>query len=526
MYRKNTAGQFIYFCLINSTTGAALTGATVTAYRALDNGAQATATGTTTELANGHYRFNLSQADTNADNGSFLFTATNAVAVEKTCVFTSANPSDSIRFGLTALPNANAGAAGGLPTDSTGKTSFNDLSASGVRSAVGMAAANLDTQLSGIQSDTTTLTGRLTASRALYLDNLNVGGPVASQADINALNQSASRRLILTTLQQLERPETGSTSYQIEARTFDGDGAAVNADSTPTLTATGTLSGSLSANLSAATNPATGVYRWTYSVANNATQEQIRFDLSATIATTAFSISAFAAVVDLVSATWTSTDASRLAAIYNKLPSRAYLTGATAATGELVPGDILNQLPSGGWTSGSFGDRLLVAANNNRTAFLTGSQHIAADVHAFQPAVIDSAALAASAITAIQSGLATSTALATAQADLDDIQTRLPAALVGGLMASISQQLGTTAENQVNAQVLDVLAVDLFTELNAVPAASSSLKDKITFLFMLARNKVTQDTTTFRLFADNTTTQVASASVGDVGSVFTRGELA
>lgn len=405
-------------------------------------------------------------------------------------------------------------------------TSDVNASATSVRTAVGLAAANLDTQLSGIQSDTSTLTGRLTASRALFLDNLNVGGPVSSQADINALNQSASRRVILTTLQQLERPETGSTSYQIEARTFDGDGAAVNADSTPTLTATGTLSGSLSGNLSAATNPATGVYRWTYSVAGNATQEQIRFDFSAVISASTFTIAAFSAVVDLVSATWTSTDATRLQAIYNKLPSRAYLTGATVATGELVPGDILNQSPSAGWTNGSFGDRLLVAANSNRTAFLTGSQHIAADVHAFQPAVIDSAALAASAITAIQSGLATSAALATAQADLDDIQTRLPAALVGGLMASISQQLGTTAQSQVNAEVLDVLAVDLFAELNAVPAASASLKDKIGFLFMLARNKVTQDATTFRLFADNQTTQVASAAVSDAGSVFTRGELA
>ena len=338
MYRKNTASQYIYFSLVNATTGAALTGATVTAYRALDNASQATATGTTTELANGQYRFNLSQADTNGDNGSFLFTATNAVPVEKTCVFTSANPSDATRFGLSALPNANAGAAGGLPTDSNGKTAFNDLSASGVRSAVGLAAANLDTQLSGIQSDTTTLTSRLTASRALYLDNLNVGGAVASQADINALNQSASRRVILTTLQQLERPESSSTSYQIEARTFDGDGAAVNADSTPTLTATGTLSGSLSGNLSAASNPATGVYRWTYSVASNAVQEQIRLDFSAVISSSTFTIAAFSAVVDLVSATWTSTDATRLQAIYNKLPSRAYLTGATASTGELVPG--------------------------------------------------------------------------------------------------------------------------------------------------------------------------------------------
>lgn len=91
MYRKNTAGQFIYFALVNAASGAALTGATVTAYRSLDNAAQASATGTTTELGNGQYRFDLSQADTNGDYGSFLFIATGAVPVEKTVVFTGAN---------------------------------------------------------------------------------------------------------------------------------------------------------------------------------------------------------------------------------------------------------------------------------------------------------------------------------------------------------------------------------------------------------------------------------------------------
>ena len=44
------------------------------------------------------------------------------------------DPEDAVRLGLTALANAAAGAAGGLPTDSTGKTSFNDVS-----------TANLDT---------------------------------------------------------------------------------------------------------------------------------------------------------------------------------------------------------------------------------------------------------------------------------------------------------------------------------------------------------------------------------------------
>ena len=101
MYRKNTGSQYIYFVLVNASTGAAITGATVTAYRALDDGSQASATGTTTELANGQYRFDLSQADTNADYGSYLFTATNAVPVEKTVVFTAANPTDAAAFGLS-----------------------------------------------------------------------------------------------------------------------------------------------------------------------------------------------------------------------------------------------------------------------------------------------------------------------------------------------------------------------------------------------------------------------------------------
>lgn len=173
-----------------------------------------------------------------------------------------------------------------------------------------------------ILADTNALVLRLTAARAGYLDNLNVGGAVASQADINALNQSASRRVILTTVGQYERPESGSSTFQIEARTYDGDGAAVNADSTPTLTATGFPSGTnLSGNLSVATNPATGVYRWTYTVTSGATLEQVAFDIAATIGAAAFPMRVYSQVCDFTSANWTATDAANLTAIFNKLPT-------------------------------------------------------------------------------------------------------------------------------------------------------------------------------------------------------------
>lgn len=61
------------------------------------------------------------------------------------------------------------------------------LDAAGVRSAVGLASANLDTQLSGIktdtgniQTDTNNVANRLTSTRAGYLDKLNVAGTLAN----------------------------------------------------------------------------------------------------------------------------------------------------------------------------------------------------------------------------------------------------------------------------------------------------------------------------------------------------------
>lgn len=82
--------------------------------------------------------------------------------------------------------------------------------------------------------------------------------------------------------------------------------------------------------------------------------------------------------------------------------------------------------------------------------------------------------------------------------------------------------LVTTA--QVNAQVLDVLSVDTFAELTAPPAATSSLKDKITWLFMYARNKVTQTATIRTLYRDDTTTVAGTSATSDNGTTFTKGE--
>jgi hypothetical protein len=59
----------------------------------------------------------------------------------------------------------------------------------------------------------------------------------------------------------------------------------------------------------------------------------------------------------------------------------------------------------GSWPNGSFGRRVLVGSSTQREVAVTGSHHVAADVHEFQPDAIDSDAIATSAITEIAGGV-------------------------------------------------------------------------------------------------------------------------
>ena len=75
-------------------------------------------------------------------------------------------------------------------------------------------------------------------------------------------------------------------------------------------------------------------------------------------------------------------------------------------------------------------------------------------------------------VAAIQSGLATSSALATVQADTDDIQTRLPAALVSGRMDS---SVGAMAADTLTAAALKADAVTEIQVGLATAAAVAAL---------------------------------------------------
>jgi len=227
MLRKNVAGQYLYFALVNATTGAALTGATVTAVRTIDGGSQAACTGTVSEPGNGQYQIALSQADTNGNNIGYLFTATNAIPVSVMATLTAADPTDAASFGITRInatidsrmatytqpagflaatfptgtiantTNITAGTITTVSGNVTGNVGGNVTGSVG--SVTGLNAALLDVAVStrstyagGDTAGTTTLLSRLDATRAALLDNL-------VDLDVAVSSRQASGAVTLTT---------------------------------------------------------------------------------------------------------------------------------------------------------------------------------------------------------------------------------------------------------------------------------------------------------------------------------------
>lgn len=111
------------------------------------------------------------------------------------------------------------------------------------------------------------------------------------------------------------------------------------------------------------------------------------------------------------------------------------VTGSVASVTGDVGGNVVGSVgsvSSGGITSASFASGAITAGA------------IAADA-------IGASELAADAVAEIQAGLATASAVATLQGDTDNIQTRLPAALVGGRMDS---SVGAMAADVVTASAI------------------------------------------------------------------------
>jgi hypothetical protein len=303
---KNTAGQKLTVFAFNATTNLPTVGdgANLTAYVSKDGGAvtalaDVTATEQSGANAAGYYDFDLSQAETNGDKLMFSGKSSTANVVVIACppvVYTVApnfNLQNIDASGRQLLQPAQPGVT--IPTVTT---------------------------LTNDPAGTTTMLARLTAIRAGYLDKLNVTGNVASQADVLAINQSASRRIIVSTVAQYERPEAGSTDYTIEVRTYDPDGSPVDAtDGGPFLAVDGMNFGDLSSHIVGTSFPATGVKRFTYRVVPSDLLLQLRMDATANLPDGTFTMSAYTQVTDFVASTWTAADRVVLQSLDTRIPA-------------------------------------------------------------------------------------------------------------------------------------------------------------------------------------------------------------
>lgn len=146
---KDTASFIGKVFLRDSTTGLGKTGVAAASmsgdYCKDDNSADvalsfatgavgdAYSSGKWAEIGNGYYLYHFPNACWTAfGETGFSFRASGAIDAAPKFRVVALDSEDAVRLGITALPNAAAGAAGGLPTDSTGKTSFNDIAATAV----------------------------------------------------------------------------------------------------------------------------------------------------------------------------------------------------------------------------------------------------------------------------------------------------------------------------------------------------------------------------------------------------------
>jgi hypothetical protein len=131
-------------------------------------------------------------------------------------------------------------------------------------------------------------------------------------------------------------------------------------------------------------------------------------------------------------------------------------------------------------------------------------------------------------VTQIEGSDATDQINAACDTALADYDAPTSAELVSEINAVQSDiaALNNLSAAQVNAEVVDALATDTYAEPGqGAPAATTSLAAKINYLYKAFRNKVTQTSTTYSLFADDASTVDQKATVSDDGTTFTRGEI-
>lgn len=139
-----------FLLVSDSDHSTGVTGLSPTVTISKDGGAFAAPAGAVSEIGDGWYKLAANATDRDT-LGDCLLHATGTGADPTDAVFTivAYDPFDAVRLGLTALPNANATAAGGLPVSAAGGLDLDEMNAD-IEAIETTVAANLDAAVSGV----------------------------------------------------------------------------------------------------------------------------------------------------------------------------------------------------------------------------------------------------------------------------------------------------------------------------------------------------------------------------------------
>ncbi len=165
---KNVANQTVDFLLLSTTDGSAVTTGTPAVYYKGDSGTQTLGTGTISHKGLGEWEYIPVQAETNFNHIVFLATLTGAFS-QAVNIYTKTGDAYTAVAALNNISSADVNAACDTALSDYGANTITPPTVQEIRAEIDA----YSTQLS-------TLAARLTATRAGYIDKLNVTGTLAN----------------------------------------------------------------------------------------------------------------------------------------------------------------------------------------------------------------------------------------------------------------------------------------------------------------------------------------------------------
>jgi hypothetical protein len=228
-----------------------------------------------------------------------------------------------------------------IPTVTTVGTTTNLTNAATNGDLTAVMKTSVNTELDSALSDV-----GITSSRAGYLDKLNITGNVASSAEVVAIQNNT--RVVKVVPSVIEKPDVGTQNYLIHIYLYDTTGNMEVPDSTPTVLLTNQTGASRTNRLDSTTMTliSTGHYKSVYTASSTDEIEQLLWEFTVVENGITKTIGDNSLIVDTTAVDFTTDDRTKVIALYNKLPNKAYLTGTINSDGAIELSTATGDLPT------------------------------------------------------------------------------------------------------------------------------------------------------------------------------------